>query len=78
MHVEKYMFIKTTYIPVFSANNCFARMCSICNCEINTLYTKDMYANVYANDRLPFSDHSYHSGLLGIQCVINLVLFCFP
>ena len=47
------MHVKITCILVFSDNNSFVRKCSICNCEINTLYKNDMYANeMYANERL--------------------------
>ena len=51
MHVKKYMFINTTCILVFSDNNSFVRKCSIYNCEINTFYANEMYAN----ERRPIS-----------------------
>ena len=56
MHVKKSKFVKITCILVFSDNNSLVRKCSICNCEIYTLYTNEIYANeMFANERLPVS-----------------------
>ena len=55
MHVKKSKFVKITCILVFSDNNSFVRKCSICNCEIYTLYTNEMYAN----ERLPVCRLNY-------------------